>query len=61
MNANRKNYIVIVWNEYENEWKAISEPLTHKSAMWHLMDKPNAKRDVLRVDLWEKGYRPKPL
>jgi hypothetical protein len=57
----KKNYLVIQWSADQSEWHVISKPVTFKTAMWHMMDKPHAKRDVLRVDLWENGYRPKNL
>ena len=54
----RKTYLVIQWDAEQSEWRVISKPVTFKSGIWLLLDKPNLKRDIVSISLWNNGYRP---
>lgn len=54
----RKNYLVIQFSDYLNDWEVISQPVTTNCAIRHILDKPEVKRDFVRIEMWNKGYRP---
>lgn len=49
----KKDYIVIKFDEYLNDWKAFSKPVTINQAVWLINDAPSLKLDVVNLKFWE--------
>ena len=54
----RKNYVVVQFSDYLNDWEVIGEPVTAKRAIWHVLDQPKLHRDFVHIEMWNQGFRP---
>lgn len=49
----KKDYIVIKFDEYLNDWRAFSKPVTINQAVWLINDAPRLKLDIVNLKFWE--------
>lgn len=52
-NQGKKDYIVIKFDEFINDWKVFSKPVTINQAIWLINDAPSLKLDVVNLKFWE--------
>jgi len=48
----KKEYIVIKFDDYLNDWRAFTKPVTINQAAWIIRDAPALKLDVVRIKSW---------
>lgn len=49
----KKEYIVIKYDDYLNDWRAFSKPVTIGQAVWLINDAPSLKLDFVKISDWE--------
>jgi len=49
----KKEYIVIKFDDYLNDWRVFSKPVTINQAVWLVQDAPSLKLDVVNLKFWE--------
>ena len=47
----KKDYIVIKFDDFLNDWREFSKPVTINQAVWLVQDAPALKLDVVKLDL----------
>ena len=50
----KKDYIVIKFDDYLNDWRVFSKPVTINQAVWLVQDAPALKLDVVSLKFWEQ-------
>lgn len=49
----KKEYIVIKFDDYLDDWRAFSKPVTIGQAVWLVQDAPALKLDFVKISEWE--------
>jgi len=53
----KKEYLVIKFDDYLNNWRVFSKPVTIGQAVWLVQDAPALKLEIVKQSEWEQTDR----